>query len=271
MQSNSCTHLFFMKTRIALSLFLAIFCSGNHTFIHDAYADEAHHVPILPNVNWTFSSLFGVFKRDQLQRGYQVYKEVCAACHGIKRVSYRNLNALGFSEAAIKVLAAERMVQDGPNAEGKMFDRPALPKDPMAGPFPNDNAARAANNGSLPPDLSLIVKARVGGADYIHALLTGYVKPPAGKTIDAGRHYNAYFPGHEISMAPPLRDGQVTYSDGTVATVDQMSKDVVTFLAWAAEPEMEARKQLGVKVFLYLLLMTGLFYATMRRIWRGVK
>ncbi len=260
-----------MTTRITLSLLLITYCFSSQVFVSNSHADEAHQAPTSPKVDWTFSSLFGVFKRDQLQRGFQVYKEVCAACHGIKRVSYRNLNALGFSEAAIKVLAAERMVQDGPNAEGKMFEHPALPKDAMAGPFPNDNAARAANNGSLPPDLSLIVKARVGGADYIHALLTGYVKSPAGKTIDAGRYYNAYFPGHEISMAPPLRDGQVTYSDGTVASVDQMSKDVVTFLAWAAEPEMEARKQLGVKVFLYLLLMTGSFYATMRRIWRGVK
>lgn len=260
-----------MTTRITLSLLLITCCFSSQVFVSNAHAGEAHQAPASPKVDWTFSSLFGVFKRDQLQRGFQVYKEVCAACHGIKRVSYRNLNALGFSEAAIKALAAERMVQDGPNTEGKMFERPALPKDAMAGPFPNDNAARAANNGSLPPDLSLIVKARVGGANYIHALLTGYVKPPAGKTIDAGRYYNAYFPGHEISMAPPLRDGQVTYSDGTVASVDQMSKDVVTFLAWAAEPEMEARKQLGVKVFLYLLLMTGLFYATMRRIWRGVK
>lgn len=259
-----------MKTRLTFSLLLVLCCFGSQMFITNSYANEAHHTPALPKLDWTFSSLFGVFKRDQLQRGYQVYKEVCAACHGIKRVSYRNLNALGLSEAAIKVLAAERMVQDGPNAEGKMFDRPALPKDPMGGPFPNDNAARAANNGSLPPDLSLIVKARVGGADYIHALLTGYVKPPAGKTIDAGRHYNAYFPGNEISMAAPLREAQVTYSDGTAATVDQMSKDVATFLAWAAEPEMEARKQLGVKVFLYLLLMTGLFYATMRRIWKRV-
>ncbi len=261
----------FMKTRIIFSLLLTISYFSNHIFINNTYANEAHHASALPKVDWTFTSLFGVFKRDQLQRGYQVYKEVCAACHGIKRVSYRNLNAFGFSEAAIKALAAEHLIQDGPNTEGKMFDRPALPKDAMAGPFPNDNAARTANNGALPPDLSLIVKARVGGADYIHALLTGYVKPPTNKMIEAGRYYNTYFPGHEISMAPPLRDGQVTYSDGTVASVDQMAKDIVTFLAWTAEPEMEARKQLGVKVFLYLLLMSGLFYATMRRIWRHVK
>lgn len=260
-----------MKTRIFFSLIFTLSCFNAGTYVNNAHADETHSIQVFPKVKWTFSSIFGVFKRDQLQRGYQVYKEVCSACHGVKRISYRNLNALGFSEAAIKALAAEHMIQDGPNSEGKMFDRPALPKDPMNGPFPNDNAARAANNGAFPPDLSLIVKARVGGADYLHALLTGYTKPPAGKTIDASRHYNTYFPGNEISMAPPLRDGQVTYSDGTPATIDQMSKDVVTFLAWVAEPEMEARKQLGVKVFLYMLLMTGLFYATMRRIWSNIK
>lgn len=260
-----------MKKRINLPAILTLSCFGVLASFNSAQANETHHIQTLPKVEWTFGSLFGVFKREQLQRGYQVYKEVCSACHGIKRVSYRNLSALGFSEAAIKALAAEHMIQDGPNAEGKMFERPALPKDPISGPFPNDNAARAANNGALPPDLSLIVKARVGGADYLHALLTGYAKPPVGKAIDASRHYNTYFPGNEISMAPPLRDGQVTYSDGTTSTIDQMAKDVTTFLAWAAEPEMEARKQLGVKVFLYLLLMTGLFYATMRRIWRNVK
>ena len=263
-----------MKTSIALLLFfiMATHITG-YTVISNAYAHDnaqTHQPTEHPKIDWSFNGLFGVFKREQLQRGYQVYKEVCAACHGIKRVSYRNLNALGFSEAAIKALASEYLVQDGPDATGKMFDRPALPKDAMSGPFPNDNAARTANNGALPPDLSLIVKARVGGADYVHALLVGYIKPPENVHMESGRHYNAYFPGHEISMAQPLQDGQVTFSDGTIATIDQMAKDVVTFLAWTAEPEMEARKQLGVKVFLYLLLMTGLFYVTMRRIWRRV-
>jgi len=264
-----------MKTRILLSLILITTChNACGVMINSSFANEptqAHQPIILPKIDWSFGGLFGVFKRDQLQRGYQVYKEVCAACHGIKRISYRNLNALGFSEAAIKVLAAEHLTQDGPNEEGKLFDRPSLPKDPMTGPFPNDNAARAASNGALPPDLSLIVKARVGGADSLHALLVGFTAPPAGTHVENGRYYNAYFPGHEIAMAPPLHDGQVTYSDGTVASIEQMSKDVVTFLAWTAEPEMEARKQLGVKVFLYLSLMCGFFYATMRRIWRRVK
>lgn len=244
---------------------------GIPSFTSNIAAHEEHQTVALPKHDWTFSGFFGVFKRDQLQRGFQVYKEVCSACHGIKRISFRNLSAIGFSEAEIKSLAATYTMQDGPNAEGKMFDRPGLPKDPLIGPFPNDNAARSANNGALPPDLSLIVKARVGGPDYLHALLTGYVALPKDMHVDSGRHYNLYFPGHLLSMAPPLHDAQVTYADGTKATIDQMAKDVVTFLSWAAEPEMEERKQLGVKVFLYLLLTTGLFYATMRRIWSRVK
>ncbi len=229
---------------------------------------EPSHALNFPKIEWTFGPLTGVFKREQLQRGYQIYKQVCSACHGIKRISYRNLSALGFSEAAIKVLASEHIIQDGPNAEGKMFDRTALPSDPLSSPFPNDNAARAANNGALPPDLYLIIKARAGGADYVYAILTGYTNPPPNVIVENGRHYNAYFPGHQIAMAQPLHDDLVTYSDGTPTTIDQMAKDVVTFLAWAAEPELEERKQLGIKVVLYLMLMTGLFYATMRRIWR---
>ncbi len=250
-----------MKILCACLFFVCAFA----VFAHE------HAVPELPKIEWSFDGFRGVFKRDQLQRGFQVYKEVCAACHGVKRVAYRNLASLGFSEAEIKSLAAVREVLDGPDAEGKMFNRPALSKDLIGSPFSNDNAARAANNGALPPDLSLIVKARTDGANYVHALLTGYEKPPEGVSVGDGQYYNRYFPGHQLAMAEPLREGAVSYSDGTVASVSQMAKDVVTFLAWTAEPEMEERKQLGVKVILYLLLMTGLFYATMRRIWSRVK
>ncbi|MDP3371712.1 MAG: cytochrome c1 [Candidatus Paracaedibacteraceae bacterium] len=249
------------------SVFLGLSVFSNQVVAHE----DQHAVISFPKNDWTFSGLFGTFKRDQLQRGFQVYKEVCSACHGLKRIAFRNFNSLGFSEAEIKSLAAQYIMQDGPNGEGKMFDRPGLPKDLLISPFPNDNAARAANNGALPPDLSLIVKARVGGPDYVYALLTGYVKPPTTVHLESGRHYNAYFPGNQLSMAQPLHDAQVIYADGTKATVEQMSKDVVSFLSWAAEPEMEERKQLGIKVFLYLLLTTGLFYATMRRIWARVK
>jgi ubiquinol-cytochrome c reductase cytochrome c1 subunit len=256
-----------MKFKSLLSL--ALLCT---TLSVSLTANEHTHAPItLPKKDWTFSGIFGVFKRDQLQRGFQVYKEVCAACHGLKRIHFRELNALGFSEAEIKALSATYLIQDGPNSEGKMFERPGLSKDAFPSPFPNDNAARSANNGALPPDLSLIVKARVGGADYVYALLTGYTKPPTDIQIDNGRYYNSYFPGHILSMAPPLLEGQVNFADGTKATIEQMANDVVTFLSWAAEPEMEERKRLGVKVFLYLLLTTGLFYATMRRIWSKVK
>jgi ubiquinol-cytochrome c reductase cytochrome c1 subunit len=223
------------------------------------------------HVNWSFQSLFGTFKRDQLQRGYQVYKEVCSACHGMKRVAYRNLRSLGFSEGEIKALAADYKVTDGPNNEGQMFERSALPKDHFVSPFANDNAARAANNGALPPDLSLIVKAREGGVNYIYGLLTGYQTPPSGFQIDAGKHYNVAFPGHLISMAQPLHDGHVTYSDGTHSTIDQMAQDVITFLAWASEPELEERKQLGFKVLLYLAFMTSLFCVAMRRVWSKIK
>ena len=250
---------------------MKIVCAYVFILCASSVCAHEHVVPKLPKIEWSFDGFRGVFKRDQLQRGFQVYKEVCAACHGVKRVAYRNLASLGFSEAEVKALAAAQEVSDGPDAEGKMFRRPALPKDVILSPFPNDNAARAANNGSLPPDLSLIIKARTDGANYVYALLTGYAKPPAGISVGEGQHYNLYFPGNQLSMAAPLRDGAVSYGDGTVASVSQMAKDVVAFLAWTAEPEMEERKQLGVKVFLYLVLMTGLFYATMRRIWSRVR
>jgi len=233
------------------------------------HADNA--VPHLPKQNWSFNSAFGTFKRNELQRGFQVYKEVCSACHSLKRIRFRDLKSLGFKESEIKTIAAGYEVKDGPNAEGEMFQRKALPSDAIPSPYPNDNAARATNNGALPPDLSLIVKAREGGADYVHALMNGYIDPPAGIVIEGGRHYNQYFPGGQISMAKPLTDGQVTYADGTSATVEQMSRDVSTFLAWAAEPETEQRKQMGVKVMAYLLFMTVIFYFAMRRIWRDVK
>ncbi|MCX7337929.1 MAG: cytochrome c1 [Alphaproteobacteria bacterium] len=224
-----------------------------------------------PKQAWTFTGPFGTFKKESLQRGFQVYKEVCSSCHSLKRIHYRDLSALGFKEGEIKAIAADYDVMDGPNAEGNPFKRKALPADAFPSPYPNDNAARTANNGALPPDLSLIIKARKNGADYIHALLTGYATPPLGVTVEPGHHYNPYFPGGQIAMTPPLTDGQVAYADNTKAIVDQMAHDVVTFLAWAAEPEMEHRKQLGVKALLYLAFMTLIFYATMRKIWKEVK
>jgi ubiquinol-cytochrome c reductase cytochrome c1 subunit len=222
----------------------------------------------LPSEHWSFDGVFGTFDRAALQRGFQIYKEVCSACHAVKELYYRDLAALGFSEEEVKALAAQAQVTDAqPNEQGEMFQRPGRPSDPIARPFPNDNAARAANNGALPPDLALITKAREGGADYLFALLIGYTPPPADVKLGDGMNYNAYFPGHQIAMPPPLNEGAVTFADNTPATVNQMARDVTTFLAWAAEPTLETRHYTGVKVMAFLLVCAGLFYAVKRKIW----
>ena len=219
--------------------------------------------------DWSFQGLFGTFDRGAQQRGLQVYKEICAACHSLRLVAYRNLEGIGLKEDQIKAIAAEFEVTDGPNDEGEMYTRPARPADRFASPFPNDNAARAANNGALPPDLSLMTKARKGGADYLYGLLTGYKEePPEGVEVMEGLNYNLYFPNNQIAMAPPLADDAVEYSDGTKATVHQLAEDVITFLAWAAEPELEERKRMGVKVILFLIVLTGMFYALKRQVWK---
>jgi len=220
--------------------------------------------------DWSFEGIFGTYDRASAQRGLQVYKEVCAGCHSLDQIYYRNLADIGYSTAAIKAFAAEEEVQDGPDSEGEMYMRPARPSDRFVRPFPNDNAARAGNNGAFPPDLSLMVEARVGGPNYLHALLTGYSDPPSGKTVMEGMSYNKYFPGNQIAMPPPLLDDAVEYSDGTKATVEQMSRDIVTFLAWTSEPNMEERKSMGVKVMLFLFVFTGLLVAVKRRVWADV-
>ena len=225
----------------------------------------------LKHVDWSFKAPFGMFDRAQLKRGFQVYKEVCAACHSVKYVTYRNLGEDGgpeFSEAEVKAIAAGANVTDGPNADGEMFERPAEPKDKIIKPFPNDNAARAANNGALPPDLSLMSKARKNGPDYVYSLLTGYGEPPADVTMADGMNYNAYFPGHQIAMPAPLSDDQVTYEDGTAASVDQMARDVTAFLAWTAEPKLEDRHRLGFKAMIFLAVLAGLLFASYRRVWK---
>jgi len=221
-------------------------------------------------INWSFDGVLGKFDRPSVQRGLQVYKEVCAACHGLKRVPFRRLQDIGLSEAEAKAFAAEYQIHDGPNDDGEMFDRPGRPSDKFPSPYPNDNAARASNNGALPPDLSLIIKARPDGANYVHALLNGYEEAPHGVTVPEGAYYNAYFPGGIIKMPPPISDDQVTYQDETKATRDQISRDVVSFLAWAAEPEMEERKRMGIKVILFLGVMTAFFYVTKKRIWSRI-
>src|SRR6266852_893552 len=227
-----------------------------------AFAEEAK----LPSEQWSFDGVFGTYDRAALQRGFQVYKEVCSACHAVKELYYRDLTELGFSEEEVKALAAQAQVNDL-NDQGETVQRPARPSDPIARPFPNDLAARAANNGALPPDLALITKAREGGADYIFALLNGYAPPPADIKMGDGMNYNLYFPGHQIATPPPLNDGAVTFADNTPSTVKQMAHDVVSFLSWAAEPSLEIRKRTGVKVMIFLLICVGVFYGVKRKIW----
>jgi ubiquinol-cytochrome c reductase cytochrome c1 subunit len=221
-----------------------------------------------PHQQWSFEGVFGTYDRAELQRGFQVYKEVCSVCHPVKHLYYRDLEELGYSEDQVKGIAAQMQVTDGPNDQGDMYQRPARPSDPIPGPFANDQAARAANNGALPPDLSLITKAREGGPDYGYAILTGFKDPPSGFKMNPNMYYNEYFAGHQIAMPPPLtQNDQIKYADGTAATVPQMSHDVVSFLAWAAEPNLDERHRIGFKVILFLIAATGVFYAAKRKIW----
>jgi ubiquinol-cytochrome c reductase cytochrome c1 subunit len=221
----------------------------------------------------------GKFDRQQLQRGYQVYKEVCAACHSMDLVSFRDLAALGYNEAEIKAEAASREVPGINPDTGEAATRPGTPVDRFPSPYPNETAARAANNNALPPDLSLITKAREGGAAYIYSLLTGYQGQPAelvrkfpAAVTGQGLHYNPYFANLNLAMAPPLAsDGQVSYADGTPATVDQMAKDVSAFLVWTAEPKLENRHQYGLAVLLFLIIATVLGYLSYRNIWAEAK
>ena len=243
------------------------------------------------DIAFSFEGPFGTFDRAQLQRGYLVYRDVCASCHAMSLMRFRNLSQEGgpeFSEDEVKALAAAFQVQAGPDDQGEMFERPGIPSDPFPSPFPNEPAARAANNGAYPPDLSLITKAREGwsfpwyvspflklfkgngGPEYVHAVLVGYGEPPAELAAHApeGSSYNPYFEaGPWIAMAEPLSEGAVEFADGTPATVDQMSRDVSAFLAWASEPHMEQRKRIGFKVMAYLALLSLLLYLTKKKIW----
>lgn len=273
-----------MKTRkLALAVLLAAGLAG------PAHAAGEAETP--PRVKWSFSGPFGLFDQGQLQRGFKVYREVCQACHSLSLLSFRNLGEPGgpsFTEAQVRAIAAQYTVKDGPNDQGEMFDRPAGPADRFPKPFPNDNAARAANGGALPPDLSVIAKARTyergfpwflldivtqfqeQGPDYIVALLKGYTDAPQGFQLPPGSHYNKYFPGHAIGMPAPLSDGQVTYDDGAPQTVDQYAKDVTAFLMWAAEPHMVQRKRVGFQVMIFLLVFAGLLYFTKKKVWSDV-
>ena len=248
--------------------------------------------------HWTFGGMTGYFDRAQLRRGYLVYKNVCSACHGMHLLYYRNLSEPGgpeFSEERVKEIAAETEVTDGPNDEGEMFTRPGLPSDRFVSPYPNDKAAAAAQGGSVPPDLSVITNARAvtsseawylepfrwlyeivtvyqeQGSDYLFALLTGFEEAPAGVEIAESMYYNRAFPGHQISMAPPLSEDIVEYEDGTPGTVENYARDVTAFLSWAADPKLEERKSMGLKVLIYLAILSLLLYLSKRVLWRNVE
>ncbi|WP_376095355.1 cytochrome c1 [Roseomonas sp. CCTCC AB2023176] len=236
-----------------------------------AAARAAGEAVNIPNHDFSFDGIFGTFDRASAQRGFAVYKAICSNCHSMRQLSYRHLRSLGLTEAQVNALASQFEVQDGPNDNGEMFTRPARASDHFRRPFANDAAARAANNGALPPDLSVIVKAREGGADYVRALLLGYEDPPEGVTVQPGMNYNKYFPGHQIAMAAPIAaDDQVEYTDGTPATVAQMATDITTFLSWAAEPELEARRAMGVRMIIFLTILGGLVYAVKKKVWANI-
>ena len=228
----------------------------------------------LLKVDWSFNGLFGTFDRGSLQRGYQVYTEVCASCHSMKHLSYRNLAQEGgpeFSIEEVKAIAASFTVIDGPDEYGEMFERPGKLSDKFVSPYLNDNEAKSANGGAYPPDMSVLAKARGGGVNYLYSLLNGYEEPPANIELDDGVYYNKYMYGNKIKMSNPLDDGIVEYNDGTQATIDQMSKDVVTFLAWAAEPHLETRHRIGFKAIIYLIILSILVYFSMKRIWSRIE
>ena len=224
----------------------------------------------LPHLGWSFDGIFGTYDRAALQRGLQIYSDVCSNCHSLNLLHYRDLAALGYGEDEIKAIAAQKQVTAGPNDAGEMFQRPAQPADNFVPPYANEKAARAAHNGALPPDLSLITKNRVGGADYCYGILTGFGNAPANVKLGDGLSYDMYFPGQQIAMPQPLQDNSETFADGTPATLPQEAHDVCTFLSWAAEPTMEARKQTGAKVMLFLVVMTIVLYAAKRKIWHAV-
>ena len=224
-------------------------------------------------VDWSFKGIFGKFDRPSLQRGYQVYTEVCSSCHSMNLLSYRNLGEKGgpeFSIDQVKAIAANFEVTDGPNSDGEMFTRPGRPSDKFVSPYPNVQAAIAANGGAYPPDMSVLVKARKGGSDYIYSVLMGYEEPPAGFELEEGVYYNKYMDGKKIKMSNPLSDDLVSYSDGTQATMSQMAKDVTTFLTWSAEPHLETRHKMGVRVIIFLIIFTLLVYLSMRRLWSRI-
>jgi ubiquinol-cytochrome c reductase cytochrome c1 subunit len=220
---------------------------------------------------WDFDGYMTTYDAGAIRRGHQVYSQVCASCHGLRAIAYRNLVGVCYSEEEAKAMAEDVEFADGPNDEGEMFERPGKLSDYFPSPYPNEEAARFANNGAYPPDLSLITKARVGGADYVFALLTGYKDVPAGLQPRDTQYYNPYFPGGWIGMPQPINEGAVEYEDGTSPTVTQMAKDVCVFLTWAAEPEADERKLMGFKMMSALTVLCGFTWWYKRRTWSVIK
>ena len=249
--------------KIFILFFLLFFYTSN------LFAAESS-TKSLPQHEWSFEGITGTFDRGALQRGYQVYSEVCSGCHSMKLLYYRDLIDIGFSEEQVKVIASEYTVVDGPDDEGNMFERPGKPSDRFVGPYANDQEARANNNGAYPPDLSVITKAKKDGANYIYNLLLGYKDPPADMEVGEGMYYNIYMAGNQIAMPQPIYDETVDYADGTNNSAEQLAEDLVVFLTWAAEPELEVRKNLGIKVILFFIILGFIIFLAKNRLWREV-
>ncbi|MBV0900047.1 MAG: cytochrome c1 [Wolbachia endosymbiont of Fragariocoptes setiger] len=245
---------------IKIIVFLTLF------FVNFSFAEEFKPLPH-KKINWKNKGISGYFDRESIQRGYKVYKEVCAACHSMNKIAFRNLQDIGFSEEEVKQIAASYQIKDGPNDLGEMFERPGIPSDYFLNPFESKEAAAAANNGAVPPDLSLIIKARHDGQNYVYSLLTGY---KGGEQDENGLYFNPYFATGKLAMAPPLSEGLVQYDGDKEATVDNMAQDVVNFLQWAAEPELEHRNKLGFKVVSYFIILTIFFMLTNKKVWSNL-
>ena len=253
-----------LLNRIILTVFIS-------TVSFSVYSEEVNTNYV--NTSWSFKGIFGTFDRASLQRGYQVYQEVCSGCHSVQYLSYRNLSEKGGPEFPIeeaKAIAAQFEVTDGPNSDGEIFMRPGRLSDKFVKPYPNVEASKAANDGAYPPDMSVLAKARKGGADYIYSLLLGYEEPPEGFEIEEGVYYNKYMSGNKIKMTAPLSDGLVKYSDGTESTTAQMAKDITTFLVWTAEPHLESQHRMGFKVIIYLIILLTLVYMSKQKVWSRI-
>ena len=244
--------------------FVLIFLFSNFNVLASGSGND------LPKHNWSFKGLTGTFDKSAVQRGFKVYREVCSGCHSMSLLYYRDLIDIGFSDEEVKAIAAEYTVIDGPNEEGEMFERPAKPSDRFVPPFLNEQEARISNNGSYPPDLSVITKAKKHGPDYIFNLLLGYTEPPVDFELGEGMYYNKWKEGHQISMAQPLDEGYVDYDDGTENTLPQLAEDITTFLVWSAEPELEIRKKLGIKVILFFIVLGSIVFIVKNRLWREI-